>query len=285
MQRAEQDRLTAISSEVSAVESYRTALDRFKVRLTLPPEAPIDVPLPDDSTAPSTQPASMNDARSLEDTLRMPGVSLEEAIRVAIKYRLDLLNSLDAIDDAARGVVIAENNLLPSLDATGSVRMDTDPNRLGTFKYNTERTTWRGALTLGLPLDRVAERNQLRSKLIAKERAQRNYENDKDQVTVDVRRAVRRVQQQQTLLQIQTINRDLALQRRRAAQIRFQLGQMGNRDIVEAENELLSARDALASAQAQLRLAILQFRRDTGTLRLDDNGKWYEPVASAAQKQ
>jgi outer membrane protein TolC len=285
VQRAEQDRLRAISSEVSAVESYRSAMDRFKVRLTLPPETPLDVPLPEDSTAPTSQPASLNDMHSLEDSLRMPDVSEEEAIRVATKYRLDLLNSLDAIDDAARGVANAENSLLPSLDATGSVRLDTDPNRLGTFKYNTERATWRGSLNLELPLDRVAERNLLRNRLIAKDRAQRGYENDKDLVVVDVRRAMRRVQQQQTLLQIQTINRDLAIKRRRAAQIRFQMGQIGNRDIVEAENELLSARDALASAQAQLRLAILQFRRDTGTLRVNDDGKWYEPVACAAGNQ
>ncbi len=68
------------------------------------------------------------------------------AIKTALKYRLDLLNDLDAIDDSRRGVLIAKNNLLPFFDFAGSVTMDTDPDRKNSISYNTERTTWRAML-------------------------------------------------------------------------------------------------------------------------------------------
>ena len=43
------------------------------------------------------------------------------------------------------------------------------------------------------------------------------------------------------------------------------------------DGDLLSARNGLASAMADYRIAILEFRLDTGTLRVTDEGHWSEP--------
>jgi outer membrane protein TolC len=220
----------------------------------------------------------------IEEALQMPRVDEQEAIRVAMKYRLDLLNNFDRINDAERGINVAENNMLPSLNAKGSVQMDTDPNHLSTLGYNSERTTWRGSVDLELPLDRKAERNALRSSLINKRRAERNYQQAKDLVTLQVRRAMRRVEQERASLQIQIHNRDLAIERRKIAQVFFQKGRVSNREVFDAEDELLDARNRLAQAQAGNRSAILEFRRDTGTLRVDDEGKWSGTVAESTEK-
>ncbi|UCD27376.1 MAG: TolC family protein, partial [Planctomycetota bacterium] len=271
--RAEQERLQAISGKIDDIETYQTNLDQFKINIGMPIDTPSDVPYPEYPTTKSGKTGKM-EAESLEESIRMPEVMEKEAIRVALKYRLDLLNNFDFIDDSRRGVWIAQNNLLPDLEAFGSVQMDTNPSELGFTKYNTERTTWRAGLTLELPLDRKEERNTLRSAVISKRQAERNYELAKDRVRLEVRRAIRRVQQARTSLDIQIMNRDLALKRRQAAKIRLDKGQINNRDLIEAEEDLLDARNSLAQAQADLRLAILQFRRDTGTLRIDDEGKW-----------
>jgi len=281
--RADQDRLLAINAEVDAVERYQSGLDAFKIQLGMPTEMEIEVELSADPTAGPSAQAGPLMPDTLEQALRMPEVSEKEAVRVALKYRLDLLNDLDRIDDARRGVKVAENNLLPDLVASGSVRVNTDPNETGVLKYNTERTTWRGFLTLELPLDRKAERNALRESLIVVRRAARDYEEASDLVHLEVRRAMRRVQQQRESLEIQRLNRDQAIIRRRAAQIRFELGQLGNRDVVEAQRELLNAQNRLAEARAEFRLAILQFRLDTGTLRVDDDGRWAAPLAETAK--
>jgi len=287
VQRAEQDLLLAQNQLVNAVENYRNALDIFKIRIGMPTQTRITVP---SSELATTHPASATSAPGeteslkLIEELEMPAVDEKEAVRVALKYRLDLLNDLDRIGDAERGVVIAENAILPALDAFGSVQFDTEPDRLGMFDYETDRATWRGGLTLELPLDRKAERNALRESLIVKQRAQRDYEQARDTVVQQVRRAMRRVEQQRQSLQIQIVNRRLAQRRVMAAQFKFQRGQLPSFEVVDAQNQLLLAQNLLAQAQADYKVAILEFWRDTDMLRIDDEGHWEMALAPPPSK-
>jgi outer membrane protein TolC len=277
VQRAEQEKLVAANDRVDAIATYETALDTFKLRIGMPVETPIDVPLPSEPGVSS--PAA---AGSEAVALHLPAVNADEAIAAALKYRLDLLNDLDRIGDAERGVNIAENNLLPDLRATSSVAFNTRTEQMGVGHYDDEYGVYRAGLTLELPLDRTSERNALRRSQVTKNEAQRTYEQSRHTVILQVRNAMRRIEQQQLSLQIQIKNRDLALQRREAAKDQLDRGLVGNRDLVEAENALLAARNRLAAAQAGLSLAVLQFRRDTGTLRVGDDGKWTEsPMAGS----
>ncbi|NLE56921.1 MAG: TolC family protein [Planctomycetes bacterium] len=283
--RADQDRLRAINTEVDAVAAYETSLDRFKIEIGMPTETEIDVDYPADITDSPTKTSGVMEPSSLEDALQMPDVPEEEAIRVALKYRLDFLNDMDRVDDAHRGVAIAENNLLPDLRMYGTVQMDTVPERVGALKYNTDEASYRTGMKLDLPLDRVAERNALRKSQIALQQAQRGLDDAKDVISLQVRESMREVQQQADSLRIQILSRDQALARRRAARLWFDLGKMNNRDVVEAQRELLESQNRLAEAQSQWRLAVLAFRLDTGTLRVDDEGQWYSAVASAAAQR
>jgi len=163
--------------------------------------------------------------------------------------------------------------------------MDTVPERVGALKYNTDEASYRTGMKLDLPLDRVAERNALRKSQIALQQAQRGLDDAKDVISLQVRESMREVQQQADSLRIQILSRDQALARRRAARLWFDLGKMNNRDVVEAQRELLESQNRLAEAQSQWRLAVLAFRLDTGTLRVDDEGQWYSAVASAAAQR
>jgi outer membrane protein TolC len=203
----------------------------------------------------------------------LPEVDKAAAIELALDYRLDLLNSADEVDDAKRGVRVAKNRILPDLDATGSMTMDTDPNRKNSMSYNTERTTWRAALELRMD-DRKTERNAYRASLIGLRRAEREHERRVDSVRADVRRALRRIEEKADLRLIQAMNVDENRLRLEAARAQFDLGQVSNQDVVDAENELLAARNALAGAVADYRVAILDFRLDTGSLRVTDDGRW-----------
>jgi len=280
VQRAEQNVLAAQNAEVDAIEAYQAALDRFKILIGMPMETAIDVPFPAELTAAAGE-VSLGRQDPLAESLKMPAVSEGEAIRTALKYRLELLNAYDLIGDAERGVAIAENNLLPDLNATGSIAWATNSAYRRLFDYNTDRVTYKAGVTLELPLARVKERNALRRSCITQAQAERNYEELKDSIIREVRQAERVVLQQQKSLEIQILNRDLALRRRQAAEVQARLGKFSNRDVVEAEQVLLEARNRLAQAQAQLSLAILQFRRSTGTLRIDDQGRWTGPGGGA----
>jgi outer membrane protein TolC len=262
-------------SLVSAKENYETALDIFKIRVGMPVDALLDV----------VDQFEDEESEALESLL--PDVAEGEAVAVALRYRLDLLTSADQVDDARRGVVIAQNSILPYLDLSGSVALDTDPNRKNSTSYNTERATWRGMVELSMD-DRKAERNAYRASIITVRQTERRHEQFKDVVRSDVRRAIRRLNQQADLRWIQELNVAENDHRAEVARERFNRGKTTNQDVVDAETALLAARNRLASAVAAYRNAILEFRRDTGTLRLSDDGKWIatsfevvEPVGGA----
>lgn len=255
----------AEASLVSSKEQYASALDRFKITLGMSVEELLDV-LDQDGDV---------DAGALDDLL--PEVDVATAVGVAVKHRLDLCNRADRVDDARRGVHVAKNRILPDLDVSGNVTLDTDPERLSSTSYNTERATWRGGVELRMD-DRYTERNAYRESLIAFRKAERDYERATDEVRADVRAALRRVAQQENVRQIQAMSVKENELRVEAARAQYNLGKTTNRDVVEAENDLLSARNSHARAVAGYRNAILDFRRDTETLRVTDDGRWETPA-------
>jgi outer membrane protein TolC len=254
--RSEVQVLNVSNSLISAETRYQDALDRFKIRIGMPTTENID---------------AVDEPLDLYE----PDVSEVDAIKTALKYRLDLLNDLDSIDDARRQVLIARNNFLPQFDFTGQVTMSTDPNQKNSMSYNTERTLWQGFLDLEIPFDRREERNSFRSSLIELRRAQRGYEESSDMVRADVRDAFRGLRLARISMEIQ--EKQVKVNEFREAQARGLLDRgrlQSNRDVIEAQEQLQQARNSYADALANYRLAILTFLRDTGTLRVNDEGKW-----------
>ncbi|MGB0716798.1 MAG: TolC family protein [Phycisphaerae bacterium] len=252
------------SAEVALVarkEQFASALDRFKIRLGMSVDTPLDVlPFVDDPIG-----------QQVESLI--PQVDDRVSIDIALKYRLDLITSADSVDDARRGVAIAKNQILPDLDLSGSITMATDANEKAILGYNTERTTWRAAIDLQMD-DRVPERAAYRRSLVTVRRAERLLDQDQDTVRADVRRALRQIVRNRDVRDIQALNVQENELRRDASLAQYNLGKASNQDVIDAENELLQAQDSLANAIADYRTAILQFRLDTGTLLVSDEGTW-----------
>ena len=57
-----------------------------------------------------------------------------------------------------------------------------------------------------------------------------------------------------------------------SANMFFEAGRSELRDLLEAQSSLLTARNSLTSAVINYRMAELQFQRDAGILKIDDNG-------------
>lgn len=253
-QRAEQRVLTSWNQVLTSIETYERQLDLFKILIGMETIQSVDI---------------YDEGLDIS----VPTIDETAAIEIATSNRLDLINERDGIDDARRGVKVARNGLLPDLNLRGNVTFDTNPAEMNQYHYEHERATWRAFVDLELPLDRVAERNQYRSSLIELRRSQRRFELAADRVRLDVRRAKRLIDLATTSLSIQRQNKELAQRRRDAADFRFQRGMIRNRDVVEAEDSLLDARDAYAAAESRLRQAVLDFYRDTGMIRVSDEGK------------
>ncbi len=255
------------ASLVSAKERYETTLDQFKIFIGMEVERMLEVVGQDEDT----------DSKAMDDLL--PDIELKTAVKASVHYRLDLLNVGDRVGDAKRGIVNAKNRILPDLDLTGSVTLDSNPDEKNSNGFNTDRATWRSMLSFRMD-DRQTERNAYRASIINLRRADRAFEEFTDRVRADVRRALRRIDQQESLRTIQSLNLKENAIRLDAAKAQFSLGKSTNQDVVDAENELLAAQNNFARAISDYRVAILQFRRDTGTLRITNDGRW-DPSLSA----
>jgi outer membrane protein TolC len=139
-------------------------------------------------------------------------------------------------------------------------------------------------VNLDFPIDRLAERNQYRLALIAFQKAQRDYTGTQDSITADVRDALRSLRAAQISLEIQRVSVDLAQRRVEFANIRLTQGAANsNRDVVEAQQDLLSNQDAYERARSQLQISVLDYLRVTGTLRLDPESGTLGRVMDRAQ--
>jgi outer membrane protein TolC len=254
--RARRSELTSQNSLIEAEESYHLALDQFRIFLGLPEDERIDV-------APE-EPAFVEVVWDVES-----------AVEVARANRLDLLNRKEQLEDAQRSVRIARNDLLPDLDLT------LDYTRSGSadpafLHQDLDDGIYSAALSLEIPIDRVLERNAYRSAQIGYSQAMRSYEEFRDGLDVGVQSTFRELVRRKKSLEIQT---QLILDQEKnakIAQLRFEQGNFSNRDVVEAQEALLEARNALIEEKVDYEIARLRLLKDLGILFIDEKGMWKE---------
>ncbi len=248
---------------VSAEELYRSAIDNLKLVIGMDPSEELEV-VP------------------VQIDLDQPQVNDAMASRLAVEYRLDVRTARDQVDDAQRAANNAKNGLLPDLSilARGAIGSGTDPvtgaanNTTGLYG---DSTTYSAGATLGLPLDRLAERNIYRRSLILQQQSLRNFQQKRDAAQTDARTALRRIRAATDRVELARRNvavsqarLDLSNELLRQPLLNPLPGLTGsNRDVVDAQSALLSARDDLDSALASQAIQVLSYYRDTGTLRLD----------------
>jgi len=189
---------------------------------------------------------------------------------MAYEYRLDLKTAWDRVDDAKRGVDNAKNGLLPELNLVADTRVGN--HDLAPASHIDGRTwTYEAGMDLDLPLDRLPERNVYRRSLIRLQQAQRSYDELRDQAALDARQRLRAIRSAQLSLEIARSSIELAQRRLENANELLRLGSRDSRNVVEALQDLTRAQNDFERARTRLQVAILQFLRDTGTLRVDPN--------------
>ncbi|MGI9013573.1 MAG: TolC family protein [Phycisphaerales bacterium] len=249
---AAQDVLFAQDALRSQRESYRLSVDRFKVRLGLP----VDVEM-------AILPSSLG--------LPVPETNVNDAVRMAIAYRLDLQTQRDRLEDARRGVEIAFNEVLPDLNmaASASLPTDRDRRRAG-LRFDPEESAFSAGVTFGLPLDREIERLGVRSAQINAAQAERSYDQFRDNLIVTVRDSVREIERSLFSIRLQQENIRIAEHRMRAIDVAPD--QATARDRSEAADGLTRAEDGFDRAVRDLEVAILEYLLSTGTLRVNQRG-------------
>lgn len=241
------------------------------------------------ATQPATAPAAEQDAPiHLVPPSRTEGGPLEmapsEATKLAMANRLDLRVAHGRVYDAQRRVVVAADALKAGLTLIGSAevggRRGIGTAGLGTAHLRPERGTYGGGLLLDLPWERTAERNAYRASYLALEAAARDAQDAEEAVKLAVRNELRTLLQTRESLRIQAQAVQLARRRVQSTALFLQAGKAQIRDVLEAQEALVSGQNALTAALVNYRIAELELQRDMGVLDVDGKGLWreYDPT-------
>ena len=262
--RLEQSALQADLRWTRAITSYKRGLDNFKILIGLNAEDNIVL---DDNEMMLIAATGMDS----------PDVDLEQAIAMAIQTRLDLYTQLDQVQDAARRIELAADELDIALDLNFLVSVPGAAD--GSFgELEFENAVYSAGLGFDLPLDNKAQRNNYRRALIDYDLATRGYVLALDAVKIDVLRTWREMNEARKSYEISLRGVQINERRVEEAELRAELGLGDIQDTVDSQNDLTSSRTELTSSIVSHNIAKLEFWRDVGLLYVDDNGQWEEGI-------
>jgi len=175
-------------------------------------------------------------------------ITTDEAIAQARVNRLELQTALAAVDNAARAVAAARNQLLPQVDinATFTRRETADTLR---ESFGVDKFQFASFLSVSMPVDRTPQQTALRTAAMTLSR-----------------QAVRQQNRLRQALVIADTQISFAAQEVELAAFRYQRGLSNNLDVVNAEANLLAGRAGRVGLLAQLAVARLQLRATLGIL-------------------
>jgi len=266
-----------------------------------PTSQPASGPASQPASAPANQPAGGNGGSVLAEgpggtkspDQTSPGpleLQPDAAIRVALSERLDLRTAQGEVYDAQRQVVVAADALKAGLTLKGSGSTGASRGVGSADQPNAELLpqwgSYSASLLLDLPLERTAERNAYRNSFVALERAVRSVQDLEDQIKLEIRNALRALLEAREAASIQAQAVTLAQRRVESTKLFLQAGRAEIRDVLDAQEALVSAQDALSAALVDYRVSELELQRDMDVLEIDEKGLWreYQPPKDTAGK-
>ena len=277
---AVQQELNARNRWINSQQTYKSSLDSFKVTLGLPPDAKIELDKNEldklvEYTGNSLDIILKPDLKTPIQFKDIPGpYELNEklAIDLALNNRLDLKVSQGRVFDSQRQVIIRADQLRAEVTLNGSANyggINDEHPILNDGRYQ-------ALLTIDLPLERTKERNEYRESYINLERSVRDLQELEDSIKLGIQNQLGNMQQVRTNLQIQSESIRLAENRVKSTKMLLDDGRAEMRDFLEAENDLLDAKNNITSSIVTYRITELQLQRDLGLLEIDNDGLWVE---------
>lgn len=253
--RSQQQELSAINTLNQTEAQYDVDRRRFLIELGLAADATLNVT----GSVPEMRPLDLN---------------LETCMVLAVERRLDLRTEQDKVEDARRGVRIARRALLPKLDAFG--KASTTGAASDSFAGGDSADEYSAGVAMELPLDKRPERDALKRALIAEQAAERRLTEKRDSIRVSIMDSFRTLASQRQAADIEFRNTQIAQRQADYAALRFRNGEADNRDVVDAQNQLLNARNTYVKALVQYEQQRIQLLRDVGLLDVATDGRLVE---------
>ncbi len=258
----QQQVLTAEDRLESARDGYQRAIDQFKLTLALPTDAKVQLDRDE-----------MERLRQMQPETKVP--SEEAAVETALDRRLDLRTAKNRVEDTRRKILVAKDDLQADLDVVLSSSTDSDGNDQPADLQFSD-TDYSAGLDVDLPLDKKSERNAYRRRLIELANTIRSKQRLQDNIVLNVRDTLRRFYRAQSSYEIQQRSVKLAERRVDMNSMLLQAGRAIPRDLLEAQADLLDARNALAEALVDYRITRLELARDMDVLQVSKLGSLEE---------
>ncbi len=253
---AQQSELNAADRLTLSVSNYQAALDDYRFALGIP----IDLNVEPD-------PAELE--LLVTRGLVVLDLDLETALESALSNRLDLITQREQVEDRGRKLEIARRNFLPNLDVEYEIRTD------ASFSTGDEATQKMQA-RLNLPFDWTEKRNKYRVAQISFDREQRTLEADEDDVRRDVRDLWRRLERNRSVYNNRLLSVKLSERRVENTEMLLQQGKVQTRDLLDAQDDLLSSRNEATTALVDYTINRLRFWNAIERFEIDPKGMWYE---------
>lgn len=216
-------------------------------------------------------------------------VSAPDAMDVASKLRLDLMNARAALVDSWRLIEFNADNLESTLNIVFSGDVTNFGQNPFDLRMNTGRL--RAGLQFDAPIVRLSERNTYRQSLIDYQQARRNFYNSLDGLSRGLRSIVRSIETNQFNFEVQRfavlaaieqidLNEDIRVLNEA---LRQPTGVTAARDSVSALNDLLNAQNDFLSIWINYELQRMWLDLDMGTIQLDNEGYWVDPGAMSQE--
>jgi outer membrane protein TolC len=193
----------------------------------------------------------------------------DDAIKKSLAARPDLeelkvqLATLELQSSVARSQTLPSLNFTSSIGFTGlDAAYGRATERLGSLEY----PVWSVGLQFDYPLgNQSAENDYIKSRLKS-EQAQLQLESLKAAIAAEVRTAIRTVQSSYKQLDVSDRARLYADERFNAYQKKSEVGLATNKDLLDVENDLATARSSQIKAQVAYATALIQLWKSTGEL-------------------
>ncbi|OGD16949.1 MAG: hypothetical protein A2V76_05770 [Candidatus Aminicenantes bacterium RBG_16_63_14] len=215
-------------------------------------------------------------------------VDLEEALATAIQNRNDLEISRIGIETEKLNLSYAKNQTLPELNLTASLYAPgidgtrifyigspldgivdyTVPGGIGgalkqtsSFQY----PNWNLGLTLSLPLANIFSRASLAQARLNMRQAMLELENQKEQVYLEIKNAVRSVEANYKRIQAYTTARELAEQKLGAEEEKRRVGMSTNYMVLSYQRDLANARISELNSIISYNVSLAALEKSMGT--------------------
>lgn len=310
---AVQDELKSRQGWIQSIQSYKQQLDSFKTFLGLPPDAAIELDPNEleylieptnkiinqiDEEAKQSQADIESEAPEanalielVEPDYKNAGpyeIKEPNAIQLAFDNRLDLKVADGQVYDAQRAAIVAANALGAELTFLGSVNIGDRRNSVGSAgspdaRLRSDRGVSSTLLTLNLPFERTKESINYRNSLIGLEQAVRNVQKLEDSIKTDIRNTLRNLLLARENMYIQAKAVYVAEKRVKSTNMFLEAGRASTRDLLEAQDALLAAQNALTDSVVKYRIAELSIQLNMDTLQIDEKGLWEEYIPGESQ--